>query len=665
MKKVLLSITCVASVVSLYAQQVSLKQAPPVPESEEEARVYPQKRHHSFSKTEAVLYSEDFANGIPGNWENYCENDQGILLPNGSWEYRGPNSTPPNTTGSRGAQAGAGTPLQSPTAGNGFIIFDSDYLDDSGLPNNTGNGIAPAPHVGILITDTIDLSGHPFVELKFNASVRKLDSDFKLAISTDGGLTYTDTTELYPDLSANITVSRDAELVVNISAAAGNQSMVRLAFLFEGLNRGSYYWMMDDIEIRELPAHELRFTSAGNAPAHDIIYEAVGANHPKEGHISMQQIVPISFDCNVWNYGAQPQTDVRFMVEVFDSASTLVNTLTASTTVPVVAPGDTVDFTTFFTPSWIPNAPNDYTLVYTVVSDSTLNTAPRDSFNLFVTAEASDGYPNGERTGLDNAVFGNSLGTNALGDDGSGMAVQLDFSNPDDNSSQVEIWGFEIRYSTLTVDGGDIIFEVYDTAGFSFTNGFGAPALFSKQFNVATGSSGTVAFYDLTNGGNDPALLLDPDRYFFVVYFFSNSGANLIRVANDRTFASPDGRHAVMYNSDDSRFYSGYSNSRNFNHPWIRVYSENVLGIGLEEHFNRELALYPNPARDEVGYTLEEGGRYTLEISSLNGQVVHAEELVSNGNQKHTLNVDALARGVYLIKVYNETSSYSNKLIVE
>ena len=172
MKKLVLALTCLGSLTFVQAQQVSLKTLEPTIEQEEDLKVYPQRigqRHASGS--EAIIFTEDFSGGIPTGWLNYVENGSGVLLPNGSWEYRGPSTTPDNTTGSRGAQAGAGTPLQSPTAANGYVIFDSDFLDDAGLPNNTGNGIAPAPHVGFLITNTIDFTGHPFIELKFNASV--------------------------------------------------------------------------------------------------------------------------------------------------------------------------------------------------------------------------------------------------------------------------------------------------------------------------------------------------------------------------------------------------------------------------------------------------------------------------------------------------------------
>lgn len=664
MKKIILSTCLLFSIIAQAQLGVSLKNTEPIMEQSEDKQIYTQQVLNHSSAKEAILWSEDFANGIPSNWQNYVTSSNGAPLPNGSWEYRGPSTIPSNATGSRGGSAGAGTPLLSPTAANGYVIFDSDYLDDAGISSNAGNGQAPAPHVGILITDTMDLTGHPFVELKINASVRRLDSDFLMAVSTDGGITYKDTINLYSTLSANTTVARDAQLSINVSSSIGNEALVRIAFIFEGAGRGSYYWMMDDIEVRDLPANELRFTEYRGAPAHDMIFEPspTGSVHPKQGHISFTQRVPVNFDSNILNHGYKTQTNVTLEVEVFDSTSTLVNTLLSSPPVASIAIGDTVDFNSFFTSNWTPTVPGQYTIVYTLKSDSINTVAPRDSFNFFVTADPLSGYAAGESNSLDNSVFNNSLGTNALGEDGCGMAVQLNFSQPNRADGKVGISAFEVGYSGLTVDGGDIQFEIYDTTNFSFTGGFGTGPIFSQIYSVDSGSSGQVVRYPLVNASGN-VLTLDPDQYFFALYMYSNAGANLIRIANDASFASPGSSQATMFNSDDVRWYSGYNNSRNFNAPWIRVISE-AENIGLEENKVAQLSLYPNPAHSEVMLTISKGGKYTVELVDITGKIIVKKTIISNGNEKHFLNLDRIDAGVYNVKAYNQNISLSSKLVI-
>ena len=74
-----------------------------------------------------VIWFEDFANGIPSDWTS--TETSGIA----SWEYRGPNTTPGVDVGSRGSCVAPGTvgqPIVSPSAANGFVIFDSNWWDN-------------------------------------------------------------------------------------------------------------------------------------------------------------------------------------------------------------------------------------------------------------------------------------------------------------------------------------------------------------------------------------------------------------------------------------------------------------------------------------------------------------------------------------------------------
>ncbi len=74
------------------------------------------------------------------------------------------------------------------------------------------------------------------------------------------------------------------------------------------------------------------------------------------------------------------------------------------------------------------------------------------------------------------------------------------------------------------------------------------------------------------------------------------------------------------------------------------------------------LVLYPNPATTWV--TIETGQHYpaSLEIISLNGQILHQEKF--NG-QKCRIDLSALDRGLYLIKVRSETGVRRAKLVIE
>ena len=98
------------------------------------------------------------------------------------WVYRGPSTNPNTSTGSQGAYAGTNGPIQSPTASNGFVIFDSDYYDNGGTAGNFGAGQypcndilggTPTGHVGTLTTDSIDCSMYSDVTMVFNSFYRE------------------------------------------------------------------------------------------------------------------------------------------------------------------------------------------------------------------------------------------------------------------------------------------------------------------------------------------------------------------------------------------------------------------------------------------------------------------------------------------------------------
>ncbi len=655
---------------SLSAQQVSLKQMPRSEGDKRFLKTFPQRT----SGTEAVLWSEDFSGGIPVTWTNEVRTNTGVLLPNGFWEYRGPATTPNTSVGSRGAWAAGTGPIVSPTASNGFVIFDSDFMDSNGSQTGGGTGPAPAPHIAILETEAIDLTGTPFVELKINTHARQWNTtEFKIALSNDGGLTYPDTLELHEDLQTNASNAENDVFTANISPIAGNQANVVLAFIFDGTQGNNpgfqsyYYWMLDDIEIRDLPLNEMRFTEATDgAPAHDIIFDGGGARQPRMGNISLSEIVPINFDANIYNYGANTQTNVVFNVEVY-SGTTLVNTLSSN---PIASIGtlDTGTYVNFVTPQWTPTAPGTYRLVYTYQSDDISSAmAVRDTFNLFVTeGDKTEGNNIRDINGLDNGVFSNRFGTdNAdFGSDGGGIAVMVPLENGN-SDGEVLVEGIQVRFSVATVDGGDMLVEIYDTTGFGFTTGFGGQPLVSEQFSLGAGTSGSLSDFIFTSGSAPSgAVVLPEGTYYFVVYLFSNSNANEIMIANDQSFEQV-GRAAMMYFVSDTRWYAGFVGSLTFNAPWIRAISDVVEGIGLDENSDNTLSVYPNPTNGEVNITLTNGGKYTIEVVDLIGNVVDREEVILNGNEKLTRDFSDLTKGVYLLNVKGENFVRTTKLTVQ
>ena len=169
MRKPVLTVAAVALCFVGSAQSIR----PVEKESERQAPFQDEKNHdikrflshkHQQASPENIIFSEDFASGIPVTWSNTGRSN-GVDNPNAVWEYRGATGAQPATVGSRGAYGNPAATILSPTAANGFVIFDSDFLDNAGTAGNFGGGIAPSPHYSTLVSPVIDLSGESNVVL--------------------------------------------------------------------------------------------------------------------------------------------------------------------------------------------------------------------------------------------------------------------------------------------------------------------------------------------------------------------------------------------------------------------------------------------------------------------------------------------------------------------
>lgn len=78
----------------------------------------------------------------------------------------------------------------------------------------------------------------------------------------------------------------------------------------------------------------------------------------------------------------------------------------------------------------------------------------------------------------------------------------------------------------------------------------------------------------------------------------------------------------------------------------------------------KPLALYPNPARDQVslsGFSQSGNRQHTAKIYSINGQLVHQ---VALQHESQIIDVAHLESGSYLVRILTEEASYIGKLLI-
>jgi hypothetical protein len=652
----------------------------------QKSKFYTSPKSNATSNPEVVFFSEDFASGIPSTWTNQGFDDLGNAMPNAVWEYRGTATTPSNAVGSRGAYAGpqtsgnSGTPIASTTTANGFVIFDSDYLDNNGDRTTMGLGAAPAPHVGKLTTPIINLSGNSSVNLSFSTYYRTFQSNAFVVFSTDGGATWPDTINVHGDLAVNAASTNGATVSFFVGCYIGGASQARMQFIFDGTpgnanGNGYYFWQLDDVVLESGDKHSIAFTSLSGsqtAPMFDMIWETQSGRTANSGQMGLStsaanatdQTRSVTFDCNAYSKGSESLTGVQLAVDIFYNG-TLVTTRSSATN--TLNSCDTISWSSLNTYSnpWTPTAAGDYDIVYTLLSDSAA-TAYSDTFTISVTNAPAT-------LSSDLGRSQSSFGTNSLDDDGMIYAPEYDLVDA------AILTSVRVYLATTTVAGGVIEVAIYDTTG--------RPDIvvdptvpYDNNYLLGTSSAGwvstssdayTVTASDLTRGyadisltdGTNPYISLPVGGYSVALTLYSSSGATPVMILNDESFSTAGRR--LMYSPSNSRWFSGFT-SPVFNAPVVRMVFAPNVSIAEQDVLNNALTISPNPARDFINVEFFEiDGDFELTLMNITGQVVAKENVKVNGAAKHTLNVSNLASGVYMLNVNNGKTNVTHKISVQ
>jgi hypothetical protein len=622
-----------------------------------------QKQAQTLYGSETPIWSEDFASGIPTTWLNFgtanLVSDTDVV-----WEYRGTATNPSNTVGSRGAYMSSQTPISSATASNGFVIFDSDFLDNAGVAGNFGNGIAAAPHVAELITDMIDLTQHSIVDLTFTQYYRRFAGPAGsqavpatyVDFSVDGGATFPYTVTLNSGIAVNsATATND---VVNVIAGSyiGGQDSVKIRFRFDG---DYYFWCIDDIQIQGTPANRMSFTEWQGAPAQDIIYGPSTSGSSRMGHMTLKQSRGITFDANAVNSGTATQSNVKLSVKVLDELGTVIQTV-SSPTKSLLNAGDTATFNDLntYATAWTPSANAEYQLVYNLLSDSI--SIFSDTTSLFVT----DSLMSMDFGNYDNEI-GASTNTTQWGD-GSQMFNRHDLV---DNEM---LFGAKVHLGNSTVAGGILELSVYDSSAFTSATGFDGNKLVAygqKVLDAQDVSQGFVRF-DFTDATSGRGVDLDVSKgaYLYNLTMYDNQGVNPLEISNDQTWGKAGGS-GWMYLAALGNWYTGYSGSRSFNNLWIRgincpaTNASACMSIGLDEESVNAISFSPNPASDYVSIDFGLSvGNYDISIMDLTGKVLKSEKIRAAADVK--LNISELNVGMYLVRIQKGKYVKTSKLSV-
>lgn len=569
------------------------------------------------SNRETVIWSEDFANGIPANWNN--SGAPALAL----WEYRGPSTNPNQLVGSRGSclpDGNVGEAIASTTSANGFVIFDSNYWDNNLNPctvDNFGTGQAPGPHLSYLTTAAIDLTGFANVALEFEQYIRYYLGNTRVEISIANGpweVLYTNI------LDQGITTPNTQTVRMPLPAAAGNQSNVKLRFVYDGLY---YFWQLDDVRLVQGYANDLLIENSSygdfdfNNPDHTTGFEMMEYTQYPSAFAPL-----LHLNSNVFNFGTNTQTNIALNARVIDDNSGALLYENASPVLPSLAPGaDSVLVSGEFQ---MEQVVSDYSVYFNSLQnetdENTENSLDTLHFKITPVTYARD----------ENSLGSMFLPSEAFADAPFEMgAVYLLPSGQQLHSVSVAMG-----------EGTTLPCSVYATVfPFSLSTGIGGAIASTQDVAVTEADINSFGEASMKVLSFDSPVFLSQGLYLVVVGSSSSAFQAVIGLSGK----SEDLSAWVRFNNSNTElFYLTRT-------PMIRMNFGPVSNI-TEQSFGQSFQIFPNPATESLSILLNEKETATIEVFDETGRRMHMEK-TNTEVSKIELNISEFSSGIYTVRV--------------
>lgn len=588
-------------------------------------------------KSANPFWTEDFANGIPSSWTNSTA----------PWVYRGQSTNPGVTAGSQGAYGTNSQPISSATASNGFIIFDSDYYDNGGTAGAFGSGMYPTPHNGELKTGMIDLSMYPDVTVRMHSSFRTFMGQAFLRFYVNG--VYNSQVQVHADLDVNESTADDAIALVRIPTTVSGNTDVQIEFQFEGTTNsnqngmGYYYWMIDDIELMETPAHLMDVTDVTHGGWNSIpVAQGFSMDYTFKPLIQ-SNANPYTFEMIMANIGANDLTGSQMNVEVYDDLNMQV--FSGNSTPTTLATYDTSVFVA--TQNYAPSNLGVYSMRFWGSTDSISYTD-----TTYMQAIITDTV-----YGRD---YGNPDGSWRVGRQCGGLQVGniFDIYAADDITS---VSAYIADYSRPGANMFGVLYEVDTTAS---PMGFIQIAQ-TDNYVIQTGDVDawiTIPF-------NSP-ISIDPQlgqQYMIAIGGYAHP-------IDTFGIATSGDAEVTMSRIQDNGCNLG---AQGFGY-WYWISNTPMVRINFgvpptppssikESIFNGKVSVFPNPTKGILNIEMSDVKKdiYSIKITNVLGQEVFVNTQLISGIYQETIDLTSYEKGVYLIEISNTNSSITNKIIVE
>lgn len=634
---------------SSFAQEALMKPTADEVEFSRQAGIQHLTTHNQRGNRGSEFFCEDFSNGLDGSTFE------------GAWTVGG-NSADVWAMADANSPAGFYSntlpAMASPTADNGWVIFDCDAAQ--------GGAITPANPVvnmsGWLISPELDMSELENVKVEFNQYFRYCCaqlSPLTVEVSIDQGNSWTvfNATGILIT-SANQLSANPLLTTIDISCVAANQPSVLVRFAYNsavGDAYSHYFWGLDDICIYETDAeNDLEITQVTNG---DIFADFEFTVTPLEQAPTAENG---GLEAGViWrNSGRQDQNNCNILIEILDETESTVLSTTTFGPFNMVAPANEevcpapVLDTVFVTTGWVPTEIGKYVVRATISSDAT-DDVPDNNVGRRLIEYTIDEYGHDYEGTATGELRGSADPDNPDLFLPYGVANYYIF--PNDGST---VYGITAQYGANTDPGALFLIAFYSDQ--STATG--------QVFSYETGASYTMQGVWINNGPVytpfDEPFSPDTESFYTAAVQVEDYLAEELTVLVQPSSDSDNSTLRWSFNSNQQLTWF----ARNSYSPSIRaILSERSIAVD-ETNSDATLQIMPNPAKADVriNFNLNAASYVAYEIRDLSGKLVTFDNLgkFAAGSNSFNFNVDELAAGNYIIGLVAEGRMVAREKLV-
>jgi hypothetical protein len=522
-------------------------------------------------------------------------------------------------------------PLASTSGGNA-ASFNSDSYAQAANQIENNAWIQSIP---------ISCSNFATVAISFHQYFNKWSGRTFIQVSSDQGQTWTDY-EVNGDLENNDETGNPALTMVDITASAAYQQEIiaRFLYLSNAISDGGtdntagvawdYGWIIDDVELAELPDDDIALTKAWHANI-ESGYEY--------SHIPLSQTREMRPGVVVQNQGALQQS--LYVTATISNSTGIVSSTSENITLPY-GTKDTLWFNTGYTP----NVNDQYEVSFTIPADQDPTDDQVNAAPLIVT---------------DNTMahdYGNaaSFGWNPSSTD----QGTVDLANAPHSWGNIyfpevdqEIFGVDVNFANGTSPG--LLFSVR-VQRFDSLGGIQGNLLLVTEY-LYTVQSADIGTSITTITFPQPELLIGGSGYIIDVYKIDETSGEGFILGGSDSASEDDDNSTVGYGPYGQNSEIGYYLNWGFA-PYIRANFNSILNT--EEVVSSGISLFPNPSNGLINIMNPQNESSTVEVISIDGKFILSKEIDASSS----IDLSSNSAGVYLVKVSTATGSITERIVI-